>query len=118
MNKSDAVLRDEAVFVRSVLTKGVRYALEFLALDGPSIEPNYARYAAHRQNRLNGSRYSEFGNAREPVAARVTDYCAVTDLDPGMSCQLFLFARYRKAKPAGDTATAQHGRRGEGTREA
>jgi hypothetical protein len=106
MNESDVVSRDDPVFVRSVLTKSVRHALEFLALDGPLTEPNFARYAAHQQNRLNCSRYSELGNAREPVAARVADNRVVANLNPSMARQLFLFARYRKAKSAGDAAPA------------
>jgi hypothetical protein len=118
MNKSDVVLRDDPVSVRSILTKGVRYAVEVLALDGLVVEPNYARYAAHRKTRLNGSRYSELGNARETVAAPVANNRVVADLDPGMTRQFFVFARYRKAKSAGDAAPAQHGGRGEGMRQA
>jgi hypothetical protein len=50
MNKSDIVLRDYPVFVRSILTKGVRYALKLPARDASSIQTNYAGYAAHRKN--------------------------------------------------------------------
>jgi hypothetical protein len=50
MNKSDTVLRDYPVFVRSILTKGVRYALKLPARDASSIQTNYAGYAAHRKN--------------------------------------------------------------------
>jgi hypothetical protein len=50
VNKSDIVLRNDPVFVRPVLVKSVRHALEFLAPDDRVVETNYAGYAAHRQN--------------------------------------------------------------------
>jgi hypothetical protein len=47
VNKPDVVLRDNTVFVRPILMKGVRHALELLAPDAPVIKTNYAGYAAH-----------------------------------------------------------------------
>jgi len=50
VSKSDVVLRDYPVFVRSVLMKSVRYALKFPARHASSVKTNYAGYAAHQQN--------------------------------------------------------------------
>jgi hypothetical protein len=49
VNKSDIILRDDAVFVRPILMKGVRHALEFLAPDAPVVKTDYTGYAAHRR---------------------------------------------------------------------
>jgi hypothetical protein len=67
---------------------------------------------------LHGSRCSELGNACKLVTARVTDDRVVVDLDPGMTGQLLLLARYRKTKSADDAAPAQHGVRRERARQA
>ena len=50
--------------------------------------------------------YSELGNACKSFATRVTDDLVVVDLDPGMTGQLLLLARYRKAKSVADAAPA------------
>ena len=50
VNKSDIVLRDDIVFVRTISTKGVRHALELLAPDAFVIKTDYAGDAAHRTN--------------------------------------------------------------------
>jgi hypothetical protein len=50
VNKSDVALRDDTVFVRPILMKGVRHALELLAPDAPVVKTDYAGYAAHRRN--------------------------------------------------------------------
>ncbi|HET8974608.1 MAG TPA: hypothetical protein VFN63_15120 [Pseudolabrys sp.] len=50
VNKSDVALRDDTIFIRPKLMKGVRHALELLAPDAPVVKTDYAGYAAHRRN--------------------------------------------------------------------
>ena len=50
VNKSDVALRDDTVFVRPILMKGARHALELLAPDAPVVKTDYAGYAAHLRN--------------------------------------------------------------------
>jgi hypothetical protein len=48
VNKPDIALRDDIVFVRPILMKSVRHAIELLAPDAPVVKTDYAGYPAHR----------------------------------------------------------------------